>query len=1384
MLKRFTLLMLITIAGVVGNLVAGWIDENAWENWITPSRLLWTGIGLVVMLAIEAFLESEHALPWNWWWHRYWYLREILRNPTFRRWETDFARLDILLRENEISTIQVIKKNEYERSDLVELLENIVFDSKSKSRRILIIGEPGCGKTTALERFALSSARKALKYFGIGAPIPVLVRLGRSGNLDLIERVANAVWETVGGQTGKVIRKGMQYLVEKGQVILLLDALDEALGQNSQKVIDQLDTLLQKAYEETPIVVTSRILDIPLSRFEKLPVYEIQPLNDQAVRLFVRVYKKNITDNDQVILDKLNQGMLLEKQGLGRNPFWLKMIIESGVFQGEKGIILRASAKLLLNREWDGKPEIERTWKRRYEKNAQIPQTVDGLCWLGYEFFVKSVTALDYPESAKILDGWCQKQSQSLRLSPFDILWLGRDAQLLVYSPDPVQFRHRLLQEYFSAEFFVSNPKLLTRELLEGVAQDQSKWPSVYLYGSLLRTVNDLINLTDKIIDSATSINQLWLALACWNWSPSFDKKDKEKFDLFSLNLAKTIAKQLSEQNELTISQIELCHFAVRSSGRIGKDLLKLSASFASPKGRAYLYQILAKLDDPYMMEWVVSQGLSDIDDFARISAIKIIISLPTQTMWPVIRASMKPNSRQPALDVLNTIGWDNIPSDLHEMVVEFNPDTAGQGDTSQSINDQDEFEINVIQASSASDSKSRLIALRNLAKHKRYDDRLMNIVYANLMIEPHEKTELSRPSIPSKLKAIDFIEASIEVVESISQASADVIDALKKNLSSQKSEKIKRKLFNVLETLGVATEEDALEIFQRDFPPNFPLPPSDDNIYVNPVDSFYQARKDWVVRLKKYALDNDQEILTRTRLINYLGATQEKEHLEILFRALGLTENADIHSAAFHAIGYYGVAALPYLQEMSKSDNSLVRRAVANLLYNINDPSAAELLESFSSDIDSVTKAFGEEGERNSFREKIFSVNPEARSFVNLLCKEMVIRLYRYWFFFIVIILGIGVLPRMNIEQLMSDVFVTHLVYNLNTIEQVSTMFLVFFIATFPYLLFETSIFLYNDEGAKKILSSYILYLFIFLTTLVYYFVVVRFTVLIFEIYFPINTDFMEVVMVANRLFLLSLFLISASYIFASQKMSYWLARSMLEIYSLKKYRDTSRVIRVIGLKDGVDPQSIKEGLNSMKLLFVVSIITWLAIVLAPIVLLPLLFTYQLGRSTILLSIYVYIGKEKLQAVNREIRNAPNRWLREANVELNEIEENITGKKRRISFSLIIGRILLKLVRSDSWKIFQQTMREIRTLPNRLVREASLEPLQDVKNKNPLTSRTWNPIRILGRMTGRLLRKYIENRDIISKYTTLVSLGVNFALFPVYLPLSLVYNLFFILNK
>ncbi len=57
-----------------------------------------------------------------------------------------------------------------------------------------------------------------------------------------------------------------------------------------------------------------------------------------------------------------------------------------------------------------------------------------------------------------------------------------------------------------------------------------------------------------------------------------------------------------------------------------------------------------------------------------------------------------------------------------------------------------------------------------------------------------------------------------------------------------------------------------------------------------------------------------------------------------------------------------------------------------------------------------------------------------------------------------------------------------------------------------------------------------------------------------------------------------------------------------------------------------------------------------------------------------------------------------------------------LLGPKDMQKAGRTLGRWMRKVVTSDGWRLFQQTSREIQTLPNRLMREAALEELQEMQ--------------------------------------------------------------------
>ncbi|MCL4704154.1 HEAT repeat domain-containing protein [bacterium] len=579
MLKRITIILLTFIAGALGSLIMAYVQQDVWSNLFTLERLIATAVSILLMLLFVAFLETERALSWNWRWHRFWYLRELLQNPELRHWESDFARLEIVQgKRARISSAEVLAEGN--RKDMIEALRELIKDRDEKKSRALVLGEPGSGKTTGLERLTLDLARAAKRRLGIGCKMPVLVRFGNFQDGRLIGHIAQTIRHGTKRSSGKILSKGIEMLLEHGQVVLLCDALDEALGTRRDLVIAELKNLLtSQAYQNVPIIITSRTREDPGEALKGLTAFEIQDLNDEAVNAFVHAYKRS-EHNEAEITQRLHAHRLLEAGGLGRNPFWLRLIVASGAFEGNKGQILNTAVDTLLAREWDEKPHVERSWQRVLPRDEQLEETKRSLAFLGYWMSVGSLVAIEQEGVLTTFEkGWLAlRQQAGVRgLRPQDVLGLGRDAQILVYEPELVRFRHRLLQEFMAAWMLMLDKSLLEQDI-DRISELAEWWETLFLLGGLLATNRSLEAYSDfmePVLGDGTNDQRLFAAIGLLR---SVENPPAE--------LANRVTTKFMESldEKLTPGQV----FAVQELGRIlGGEATKIfRAIFNNPERR------------------------------------------------------------------------------------------------------------------------------------------------------------------------------------------------------------------------------------------------------------------------------------------------------------------------------------------------------------------------------------------------------------------------------------------------------------------------------------------------------------------------------------------------------------------------------------------------------------------------------------------------------------------------------------------------------------------------------------------------------------------------------------------------------------------------------
>lgn len=160
-----------------------------------------------------------------------------------------------------------------------KLLSNVI-EAIHDSKRLILLGEPGSGKTTTLWRITSDYALGAKEDPFL--PLPCLINLGSYTDnepfIDFVTRQVGSLYEH------------FHELVSERRAFLLLDGLNEIpLQQRSRGVKELLD--LARHHLDLPIVITCRELDFPAfaPQFE-WPVVKILPLDAERILQFSEAY--------------------------------------------------------------------------------------------------------------------------------------------------------------------------------------------------------------------------------------------------------------------------------------------------------------------------------------------------------------------------------------------------------------------------------------------------------------------------------------------------------------------------------------------------------------------------------------------------------------------------------------------------------------------------------------------------------------------------------------------------------------------------------------------------------------------------------------------------------------------------------------------------------------------------------------------------------------------------------------------------------------------------------------------------------------------------------------------------------------------------------------
>lgn len=386
---------------------------------------------------------------------------------------------------------------------------------QSGNERLVILGQPGAGKTTFLKHIALQAADGK-----VGDRVPILVYLREWVGGELMDFVTRPL-NNAGIADPPVL---MEHLLHTGGALLLLDGLDEVNEPQRRDLIWSIEEF-HRDYMDCRILLTCRVAAIP-HQFEGFSEVEVADFTYEQMSAFARNWFGEDTTRAKDFQEQIQRDEHL--RDLGRTPLLLGMLCltfdEQGTFPKKHAELYQRGLEALLAK-WDEARSIERKamrWAEIYH-NLSLGRKHQLFAHIAHETFEQGEMLISQQRLECLITEYLVTVPNAPARIDMDAHAVIKaiEAQhgiLVEYAQRVYAFAHPTFQEYYVAHYNIWRNRggeiQVLPSLLTHAAHD--RWREVILltasmmdeaddfFAHFLNALNAMVRDEDKLVNFLT----------------------------------------------------------------------------------------------------------------------------------------------------------------------------------------------------------------------------------------------------------------------------------------------------------------------------------------------------------------------------------------------------------------------------------------------------------------------------------------------------------------------------------------------------------------------------------------------------------------------------------------------------------------------------------------------------------------------------------------------------------------------------------------------------------------------------------------------------------------------------------------------------------------